>query len=174
VIWKETPNLQEKYSLPLSPSQIPAITPTALDSLTTYIVPETSPLTVTAFFTSVLTAYINIATTAPPPPISTKSLHTECELCTRTSPPITLTYHHLIPRSMHVKVVKRGWHLKEDLQNVAWLCGPCHRFVHRIAPNEELARSLYTVERLEEREDVQKWIGWLGKVRPGKMRIRNV
>ncbi len=48
---------------------------------------------------------------------------------------------------------------------VAWLCRACHSFVHRIEKNEELARQWYTVDRLKEREDVQVWIGWVGRIR---------
>jgi hypothetical protein len=79
-------------------------------------------------------------------------------------------------------VLKRGWHEERELGSVAWLCRACHSFVHRVCSNEELARHWYvvlegveettansmiryTVELLEDREDVQKWIGWVGKVR---------
>lgn len=48
---------------------------------------------------------------------------------------------------------------------MAWLCRACHSFVHRIASNEELARELFSVEALMEREDVVKWAQWVGKVR---------
>ena len=43
----------------------------------------------------------------------------ECEICGRNCP---LTYHHLIPRSTHAKVLKKKWHLPERLNVVAWLC----------------------------------------------------
>ena len=76
-----------------------------------------------------------------------------------------LTYHHLIPREMHDTAVKRGWHPEWMLNRVAWLCGACHRFVHRVATNEELAKDWWCVERLMEREDVRKWVGWVGRVR---------
>ena len=76
-----------------------------------------------------------------------------------------MTYHHLIPRQMHAKAVKRGWAKEWELQKVAWLCRACHSFVHRIASNEELARDWRSVEDLMEREDVQAWAKWVGKVR---------
>lgn len=66
---------------------------------------------------------------------------------------------------MHAKVLKRGWHTEDQLENVAWLCRACHSFVHRIASNEELAREFYSVERLLGREDILKFAGWVGKVR---------
>lgn len=38
-------------------------------------------------------------------------------------------------------------------------------FIHSCATNEELARDYYTVEKLLARDDVQKFRGWIGKVR---------
>jgi len=43
----------------------------------------------------------------------------ECEICGRNCP---LSYHHLIPRSTHVKVLRKKWHPPERLNVVAWLC----------------------------------------------------
>jgi hypothetical protein len=55
-----------------------------------------------------------------PPAHGWKSTRTDtCEICSREVP---LTYHHLIPRSMHDKVLKRKWHPQEMLNVVAWLC----------------------------------------------------
>jgi len=113
-----------------------------------------------------LTAYTTPLTT-PPPSVVLPSMpaqrSSDCELCGRDW--IPLTYHHLIPRAMHAKAVKRGWHQEWELANVAWLCRACHSFVHRVASNEELAREWYTVERLEEREDVRRFVGWVAGVR---------
>ena len=81
-----------------------------------------------------------------------------------------LTYHHLIPREVHKKVLKRGWHEEAVLNSVAWLCRPCHSMVHRMESNEELARRWYTVEKLLEREDVQRWRVWVGRQRWGVRR----
>lgn len=66
---------------------------------------------------------------------------------------------------MHAKAVKRGWHTEDELNNVAWLCRACHTYVHRVASHEELAREFYTVERLGEREDVGRFVEWVGRVR---------
>jgi hypothetical protein len=127
--------------------------------LETYSLTET--VTLTAFFTPILTSYIATATSAPPPWASTRA--SACELCAREH--IPLTYHHLIPKAVHAKVMKRGWHEEWELNKVAWLCRACHSFVHRVASNEELAKSWYSVELLGEREDVQAFVGWVGKVR---------
>lgn len=54
-----------------------------------------------------------------PPPVWSSTRTTECEICEREVP---LTYHHLIPRSTHQKVLKRRWHPESMLNSVAWLC----------------------------------------------------
>lgn len=66
---------------------------------------------------------------------------------------------------MHAKVLKRGWHREYQLNNVAWLCRACHSLVHRVATNEELAKEYHSVELLMQRDDVEKFAGWVGRVR---------
>jgi predicted HNH restriction endonuclease len=56
-------------------------------------------------------------------------------------------------------------HEETELNRVAWLCAACHRFVHRVEPNEELARNWDTVEKLKGREDVKRFVGWMCTVR---------
>jgi hypothetical protein len=164
--WLNTPSLQTLYTDSLPQEKINAILdplpPTITDSLLTYhFLPPSS--TLTEFLTPPLTTYLTSLLTPPPPPSMTRDLASSCEICQRTW--IPLTYHHLIPRGVHVKVLKRGWHTEDQLENVAWLCRACHSFVHRVAGLEELARSYFTVERLLEREDVNAFAGWAGKVR---------
>ncbi|KAI6889810.1 hypothetical protein KC318_g14825 [Hortaea werneckii] len=161
--------LLEKYSLPLDTdllqSLIEFLPPTISDSLTTYGLISDDASNLDRFFEPVLEQYI-LTTTSPPPeytPSITASRPDGCEICDREHLP--LTYHHLIPRQMHDKAVKRGWHKEWELNKVAWLCRACHSFVHRIASNEELARELFSVEALMEREDVVKWAQWVGRVR---------
>lgn len=103
------------------------------------------------------------AATAPPPIWSTTRTEA-CEICERDVP---LSYHHLIPRSTHKKVLRRGWHPEWMLNSVAWLCRPCHSKVHRVATNEELAREYWTVKKLLAREDIQTWAEYVGRQRWG-------
>jgi hypothetical protein len=156
----------QAYTPPLKPqaasSVLNLLPPTINDSLVSYsFLPLDTSLQ--EFLTPVLNAYLTALTTPPPPPSMTRNLATECEICSRSW--IPLTYHHLIPKEVHAKVVKRGWHHENQLQNVAWICRACHSFVHRIASNEELAREWFTVERLLEREDVRDFASWVGRVR---------
>lgn len=130
------------------------------DTLTVYsFLPEATDFP--EFLSPILTEYINSVTTGPPAWASTRT--EACEICERDW--IPLSYHHLIPRGVHAKVVKKGWHDEWMLNSVAWLCRACHSFVHRMASNEELAREYFTVERILEREDVQDWARWVGRVR---------
>ncbi|EMD00262.1 hypothetical protein BAUCODRAFT_572530 [Baudoinia panamericana UAMH 10762] len=166
---QDDPSLKEKYSTPLEStlleSVIEHLPPTVADSLHTYglIDPDVSNLD--RFLEPVLESYINTTTSAPPEytPALTATRPDGCEICGREHLP--LTYHHLIPRQMHAKAVKRGWHKDWELNKVAWLCRACHSYVHQVATNEELARELYSVELLMERDDVQKWANWIGRVR---------
>lgn len=131
------------------------------ESLSVYgILPETMDITA-AFLRPVITDYITSVTAAPPAWATTKT--EACEICERDW--IPLSYHHLIPREVHAKALKRGWHEEFMLNSVAWLCRACHSFVHKMATNEELAREYYTVDRILEREDVQDWAKWVGRVR---------
>jgi hypothetical protein len=136
--------------------------PTITDSLLTYsfLAPHQ---TTNEFLTPILTTYISTVLTPPPPPSQQRPFVTECEICQRSW--IPLTFHHLIPKGVHEKALKRGWHTEDQLNNVAWLCRACHSFVHRVASLEELAKQWYTVERLMEREDVRKFGEWVGRVR---------
>ena len=139
---------------------IPLIPPAVVESLETYsLLPST--INATNVFRGVITDYIDITT--KPPPVWSNTRATACEICSRDWVP--LTYHHLIPKEMHAKAIKRGWHEEWRLNSVAWLCRACHSVVHGIASNEELARDLWTVEMLLGREDVQSWAKWVGKVR---------
>lgn len=159
--------LADRYE---DPSELPtsaiedwtAATPVSVsESLSVYgIVPESLDLTAT-FTRPVLTDYITSVTAAPPAWASTRV--DACEICERDW--IPLSYHHLIPREVHAKVLKRGWHEEWMLNSVAWLCRACHSFVHRMASNEELAREYYTIDQILERDDVQNWAKWVGRVR---------
>ncbi|KAK1251643.1 hypothetical protein MKX07_007122 [Trichoderma sp. CBMAI-0711] len=168
--WRDSEALQAQYSLPLTHDSLSQLDlpPSICETLVTYNLiaadPTASshlPSTPAAFLVPILTGYL---TTLIEPPPATASTRTDaCELCDRSW--IPLSYHHLIPRFVHDKAVKRGWHRKEDLQNVAWLCGACHRFVHRFRNHEDLARYYYTVELLLEEEEVRKFAEWVGKLR---------
>ncbi len=119
------------------------------------------PSDLSKLLTPIFQDYVNNVTS--PPPVWSATRASACEICDRSW--IPLTYHHLVPKQIHAKAIKRGWHEEWRLNSVAWLCRACHSFVHRIAGNEELGKDYWSVERLTEREDVQNWAKWVGRVR---------
>ncbi|OAQ66466.1 HNH endonuclease [Pochonia chlamydosporia 170] len=177
--WRESEDLQAQFAQPLAPENLSVLDlpPSIPETLVAYnlvaadpTIDSPLPSTTEDFLVPIVTSYIETLNT--PPPASWASRTDACEICGRDW--IPLSYHHLIPRFVHDKVVKRGWHRKEDLQNVAWLCGACHRFVHHFKNHEELARNYYTVDLLLAEEDVRKFAAWVGRLRwkGGKVRRR--
>ena len=175
-----TTSLEAQYSssplLPLTPETtarlLPTLDPSIPDSLQTYgflpSCPDNTDVddddTLYPLLSQVLTNYIESASLNPDQGSSTtRGSATECEICGRDW--INLTYHHLIPRAVHAKAVKRGWHSPSDLQRVAWLCGACHKYVHRFASHEDLARRYDTVEKLLAEDEIQKFASWVGRLR---------
>ncbi|KAL8896310.1 MAG: hypothetical protein Q9192_003155 [Flavoplaca navasiana] len=158
------PRIGERFSDPLSTAVIDQIlatvSPTIAESFEAYNLLD-SQADLPRFLIPVLQEYVNAATAAPPLWSNTRA--SACEICERDW--IPLTYHHLIPKQIHSKAIKRGWHEEWRLNSVAWLCRACHSFVHRIASNEELAKDYWSVDRLTEREDVVAWANWVGRVR---------
>ncbi|ETS84205.1 hypothetical protein PFICI_02230 [Pestalotiopsis fici W106-1] len=159
-------DLQARYSLPLTGDDvgtlIPALDPSVSESLLTYgIADKGRGQGAPEFLAPVLTAFISAIAAPPPAPSSTRT--TACEICGRDW--IPLTYHHLIPRFVHAKAVKRGWHREDDLQNVAWLCRACHSFVHKFASHEDLARYHYTVDLLLEQDEIVQFAKWVSRLR---------
>ena len=161
---KNEPGLAEETSAPLPLSTVESLLasmpPSVSESLQTYGVGDES--TIPGLIIPVFQEYFDLAT-ATPPPLDLTARASACEMCERDWVP--LTYHHLIPRQVHAKVLKREWHQAWQLNSVAWLCRACHNFVHRIAGNEELAREWWTMELLMGREDVQIWAKWVSKLR---------
>ena len=123
--------LKTKYDVPIDTglleSTVEHLPPTTADSLQTYGLIN-DPTDLDHFLEPILESYIT-STTSPPPeytPALTATRPSGCEVCEREHLP--LTYHHLIPRQMHAKAVKRGWHKDWELNKVAWLCRACHSY----------------------------------------------
>lgn len=73
-----------------------------------------------------------------------------CELCRRDQ--VERTVHHLVPRQ------KGGAHLQTAL-----LCIPCHKQIHALYSNDEIAVRLTTIKELQEDEAIRKFIKWIRK-----------
>jgi len=82
----------------------------------------------------------------------------ECPLCSRDVPEDRLSDHHLIPKS-------RGG--KETLA----ICADCHRQVHALFTNKQLASELNTVDAIMADERFARFARWIAK-RPPERRMR--
>jgi 5-methylcytosine-specific restriction endonuclease McrA len=80
-----------------------------------------------------------------------------CQLCDRDLP--ALTAHHLVPRQ----------HTKRKSLNVsdtAQICSACHRQIHTLFDNRQLAQDLNTVDKLKANPDMAKFLAWVRKQYP--------
>ncbi|WP_281358004.1 HNH endonuclease [Litoribacterium kuwaitense] len=68
---------------------------------------------------------------------------------------VETTVHHLIPRE------KGGTHLE-----TSDVCRPCHRQIHALFTNAELAHSYHTIESLRCHPDIEAYIKWIRKQPP--------
>jgi len=104
----------DPFSIPLDAIPIPT---SFFDTLTSYsLFGDVEDCT--RFLHKVLSDYLTEATA--PPPVWKQTRTEECEICERSW--VRLTYHHLIPRSVHAKVLKKKWHPESMFNSVAWLC----------------------------------------------------
>lgn len=82
-----------------------------------------------------------------------------CELCRREGVP-KITEHHLVPRE---EGGKDG--------SVAWLCENCHKQIHALYTNKELANRLNTLESLESDYSIEKYLKYIRK-QPASKKVK--
>jgi hypothetical protein len=77
-----------------------------------------------------------------------------CKLCQRIMP---LTFHHLIPRATHTKMLHTfdRWTMR---QRGIDICRPCHNTVHKTWDEMELAMKYNTLELLLATEQIQQFL----------------
>lgn len=83
-----------------------------------------------------------------------------CAMCERHMP---LTWHHLFPREVQKKFLKRGFMTSEQRSNGISICRQCHSTIHRSFDNELLAEQLHSLESLLQQESIQKWVAYASK-----------
>jgi hypothetical protein len=91
--------------------------------------------------------------------------HQRCALCGREE---KTTRHHLLPRTLHKRLKKRGVG-PERLHETIDLCTPCHKHVHQTLSEKELAEDYATPEALFAHPEIAKWRDWLA-LRPAGFR----
>ena len=88
---------------------------------------------------------------------------TTCELCHRECP--KLTEHHLTPKQETKRKNKRN---RQDLGPTIDICSPCHKQVHTLFTNKELAAHLNSADLLRSHPAMQKFLKWIAKQDPAK------
>ncbi|RLQ97247.1 HNH endonuclease [Falsibacillus albus] len=78
------------------------------------------------------------------------SVKGKCELCLREE--VAVTEHHLTPKEMGGAFLP-----------TAMLCIPCHKQIHALFTNEELAETMNSVEKLRANPQLWKFIKWIKK-----------
>ncbi|NIJ19950.1 hypothetical protein FHS95_001619 [Sphingomonas naasensis] len=89
-----------------------------------------------------LAAAERVATTPP----------ARCALCDRTLG-ARVEWHHVVPKS-------------EGGRDTVPLHPICHRTIHAIASNAELARLYPTIEQLRDREEIRRFAAWIADKPP--------
>jgi 5-methylcytosine-specific restriction enzyme A len=80
----------------------------------------------------------------------------KCELCFRED--VEVTVHHLTPKEMG-----------GTFMPTAYLCIPCHKQIHALFTNEDLASSLNSIELLREHPDIHKFLKWIKRQPPKRL-----
>lgn len=83
-----------------------------------------------------------------------------CALCGRDVP--ALTEHHLKPRSKG----RRG-----EVLPTAMICSACHRQLHALFTNDELAREYDSVEKLRAEPRMARFLRWV-RTQDGRTHVR--
>lgn len=77
-----------------------------------------------------------------------------CALCSRPIPPALREEHHLVPRS-------KGGRATVPLHRI------CHRQLHALFSETELARDYSSLDALRAHPDVDRFVAWVARKPPG-------
>ncbi len=86
----------------------------------------------------------------------------QCELCRRQ---LLLTAHHLIPRKLHRRKHFKKHYSKIVLQQTISICRDCHRGLHRLYDEMQLGKTLNTLDKLLQDQQVKKHVEWVARQR---------
>jgi hypothetical protein len=87
-----------------------------------------------------------------------------CALCQRAA--IPLTRHHLIPRTVHSRPRTRRNFSRDQRLTVVLLCRACHKQIHGLFTESELARTYSSIEALAAHPEVARFIEWVARRPP--------
>ncbi len=83
----------------------------------------------------------------------------DCCLCLRAE--IYITKHHLIPRSTHTKKRIRRDYGRARRNKTVLFCKECHKQIHKLFSEKDLAYTYNTLELLKAHPSVQKWVAFV-------------
>ena len=83
----------------------------------------------------------------------------KCVLCNREN--IVLTKHHLLPKEEGGKE-----------EHISYICEDCHKHIHALYTNRELAVRLNTIEALQADEQISKYLKFIRK-QPASKKVRS-
>lgn len=90
----------------------------------------------------------------------------DCELCQRER---QLTFHHLIPVTLHTNRWFKERYSREEMGRGAMLCTDCHSAVHTFVSEKTLGRDWNTVALLRSHPDIGRFVRWVSR-QQGKQR----
>jgi hypothetical protein len=94
----------------------------------------------------------------------------QCALCGRYA---RLTFHHLIPRTLHSNKWFKRRYTREQMNAGIDLCRDCHAAVHKFVDRKELGRVYNTRESLLEHPQVSRFVQWAsGRSTTGRVRTK--
>ena len=85
----------------------------------------------------------------------------KCILCEKEYD--KLTEHHLIPKTCHKKIKSKKAFVNIDLSKTINTCESCHKQIHALISEKELAYNYNTVEKLKRHPSINKYIVWAKK-----------
>lgn len=84
-----------------------------------------------------------------------------CKLCNRVKP---LSFHHLIPVTVHKnKWFKKNFDKMDMKTRGLMLCSDCHKYIHQSYGAKELGRRLNTEEALRNDSKIAKFLKFVRK-----------
>ena len=89
-----------------------------------------------------------------------------CAMCDREV--TETTRHHLIPRTRHGSKRTRKTFTREAVRETVELCRACHKQIHALFTEKELAREYYGLDRLRAHPDMEKFLAWIRKQPAGR------
>lgn len=83
-----------------------------------------------------------------------------------------LTFHHLIPRTLHSKKWYQKKYTKEELNHGVDICEDCHEALHDFITEKDLGKRYNTLDLLMTHPKVQKFTAWVSKQRKRRNKTR--